>query len=261
MTELSPDALRTAVRDAYGEIALKDGGSCCGPSPVPCCTDGSVSLELGYSTEDLAAVPEGADLGLGCGNPGAIAALQAGETVLDLGSGAGFDAFLAARAVGRTGHVIGVDMTPAMVSKARANAESGDYSHVEFRLGEIEHLPVADGVVDVIISNCVINLSPDKPAVFREAFRVLRPGGRLAISDVVAFADLPDDVRGDLALYSGCMAGASLIAELEAILDSTGFIDIAIEPKDDSRSFIERWAPGRDLTEYVVSATIQAVKP
>ena len=259
MTELPPDALRSAVRDAYSEIALSEGTSCCGP--VPCCTDGSVSLELGYSSDELGAVPAGADLGLGCGNPGAIAALQPGETVLDLGSGAGFDAFLAARAIGPTGRVIGVDMTPAMVSKARANTEAGDYAPVEFRLGEIEHLPVADATVDVIISNCVINLSPDKPAVFREAFRVLKPGGRLAISDVVAFADLPDDVRGDLALYSGCMAGASLISELVAILDAAGFINVAIEPKDDSRSFIERWAPGRDLTEYVVSATITAVKP
>ena len=259
MTELPPDALRSAVRDAYSEIALSEGTSCCGP--VPCCTDGSVSLELGYSSDELGAVPAGADLGLGCGNPGAIAALQPGETVLDLGSGAGFDAFLAARAVGPAGRVIGVDMTPAMVSKARANGEAGDYAHVEFRLGEIEHLPVADATVDVIISNCVINLSPDKPAVFREAFRVLKPGGRLAISDVVAFADLPDDVRGDLALYSGCMAGASLISELVAILDAAGFINVAIEPKDDSRSFIERWAPGRDLTEYVVSAAITAVKP
>ena len=187
--------------------------------------------------------------------------VKPGETVLDLGSGGGFDAFLAARAVGASGHVIGVDMTPAMVSKARANADSGNYSQVDFRLGEIEHLPVADATVDVIISNCVINLSPDKPAVFREAFRVLKSGGRLAISDVVAFADLPDEVRGDLALYSGCMAGASLISELEAILDATGFVDIAIDPKDDSRNFIERWAPGRDLTEYVVSATIAAVKP
>ena len=261
MTEISPDALRSAVRDAYGEIALNDGGNCCGPSAVPCCTDGSVSLELGYSSDDLDAVPAGADLGLGCGNPGAIAALQPGETVLDLGSGAGFDAFLAARAVGTTGHVIGVDMTPAMVSKARANAEAGNYPQVEFRLGEIEHLPVADGTVDAIISNCVINLSPNKPAVFREAFRVLRPGGRLAISDVVAFADLPDDVRGDLALYSGCMAGASLISELDVIMRDAGFVEVEIAPKDDSRAFIERWAPGRDLTEYVVSATIAAVKP
>lgn len=259
MTELPPDALRSAVRDAYSEIALSEGTSCCGP--VPCCTDGSVSLELGYSSDELGAVPAGADLGLGCGNPGAIAALQPGETVLDLGSGAGFDAFLAARAVGPAGRVIGVDMTPAMVSKARTNREAGDYAHVEFRLGEIEHLPVADATVDVIISNCVINLSPDKPAVFREAFRVLRPGGRLAISDVVAFAELPDDVRGDLALYSGCMAGASLISELTAVLADAGFVDVAIERKDDSRAFIERWAPGRDLTAYVVSATIAAVKP
>ena len=259
MTELPPDALSSAVRDAYSEIALSEGTSCCGP--VPCCTDGSVSLELGYSSDELGAVPAGADLGLGCGNPGAIAALQPGETVLDLGSGAGFDAFLAARAVGTTGHVIGVDMTPAMVSKARANAEAGDYAHVEFRLGEIEHLPVADATVDVIISNCVINLSPDKLAVFREAFRVLRPGGRLAISDVVAFAELPDDVRGDLALYSGCMAGASLISELTAVMAEAGFANVEIAPKDESRSFIERWAPGRDLTEYVASATIAAVKP
>jgi len=260
MTELSPDALRSAVRDAYGEIAMNEDGSCCAPSAVPCCTDGSVSLELGYSSDDLSAVPAGADLGLGCGNPGAIAALQPGETVLDLGSGAGFDAFLAARAVGPTGRVIGVDMTPAMVAKARANAEAGDYAHVEFRLGEIEHLPVADGTVDVIISNCVVNLSPDKPAVFREAFRVLRPGGRLAISDVVAFAELPEDVRSDLALYSGCMAGASLISELTAVMADAGFANVEIAPKDESRSFIERWAPGRDLTEYVVSATIAAVK-
>ena len=259
MTELPPDALSSAVRDAYSEIALSEGTSCCGP--VPCCTDGSVSLELGYSIDELGAVPAGADLGLGCGNPGAIAALQPGETVLDLGSGAGFDAFLAARAVGPAGRVIGVDMTPAMVSKARANREAGDYAHVEFRLGEIEHLPVADGTVDVIISNCVINLSPDKPAVFREAFRVLRPGGRLAISDVVAFAELPEDVRSDLALYSGCMAGASLISELTAVMAEAGFANVEIAPKDESRSFIERWAPGRDLTEYVASATIAAVKP
>ena len=259
MTELSPDALSSAVRDAYSEIALSEGTSCCGP--VPCCTDGSVSLELGYSSDELGAVPAGADLGLGCGNPGAIAALQPGETVLDLGSGAGFDAFLAARAVGPAGRVIGVDMTPAMVSKARANREAGDYAHVEFRLGEIEHLPVADATVDVIISNCVINLSPDKPAVFREAFRVLRPGGRLAISDVVAFAELPEDVRSDLTLYSGCMAGASLISELTAVMAEAGFANVEIAPKDESRSFIERWAPGRDLTEYVASATIAAVKP
>jgi SAM-dependent methyltransferase len=219
------------------------------------------STLLGYSDDDLAAVPDGADLGLGCGNPGAIAAMQAGETVLDLGSGAGFDAFLAARAVGPGGRVIGVDMTPEMVSKARANAEAGGYDNVEFRLGEIEHLPVADGTVDVIISNCVINLSPDKAAVFHDAFRVLRPGGRLAISDVVASAELPDEISSDLSLYSGCVAGASLISEVHSMLLEAGFDDVVIAPKDESKSFIEQWAPGRSITDYVVSATIEAVKP
>jgi SAM-dependent methyltransferase len=219
------------------------------------------STLLGYSDDDLAAVPDGADLGLGCGNPGAIAAMQAGETVLDLGSGAGFDAFLAARAVGPNGRVIGVDMTPEMVSKARANAETGSYDNVEFRLGEIEHLPVADGIVDVIISNCVINLSPDKTAVFADAYRVLRPGGRLAISDVVASAELPDEISSDLALYSGCVAGASRISELRSMLLDAGFEDVVIAPKDESKAFIEQWAPGRSVTDYVVSATIEAVKP
>ena len=181
--------------------------------------------------------------------------------VLDLGSGAGLDAFLAAAAVGETGYVIGVDMTPAMVSRARANAEKSGRSNVEFRLGEIERLPVADGVVDVIISNCVINLSPDKPAVFRESFRVLREGGRLAVSDVVASVELPEEVRGDLALYSGCVAGASLVAQLEEMMAAAGFVDIRIAPKAESKTFIEQWAPGRQIADYVVSATIEAVKP
>ena len=213
------------------------------------------------SAEDAHAAPEGANLGLGCGNPQAIAALQPGETVLDLGSGAGFDAFLAARAVGDSGRVIGVDMTHEMLAKARDNATRAGYTNVEFRLGEIEHLPVADAGVDVIISNCVINLSPDKPQVFREAFRVLRSGGRLAISDVVATAELPEAVRRDLALYTGCMAGASQVDELEAMLRKAGFTDIRIEPKDASREFIRDWAPGRRVEEYVVSATIEAIKP
>ncbi|HEX5636888.1 MAG TPA: arsenite methyltransferase, partial [Gammaproteobacteria bacterium] len=215
----------------------------------------------GYSTADANAVPEGANLGLGCGNPQAIAALQPGETVLDLGSGAGFDAFLAARAVGDKGRVIGVDMTHEMLAKARNNATSAGYTNVEFRLGEIEHLPVADASVNVIISNCVINLSPDKPQVFREAFRVLRPGGRLAISDIVASAELPEDVRHDLALYTGCMAGASPINVLEMYLRESGFADIRIQPKDTSREFIRDWAPGRKVEDYVVSASIEAIKP
>jgi ubiquinone/menaquinone biosynthesis C-methylase UbiE len=216
---------------------------------------------MGYSPEEVQAVPVGADLGLGCGNPQAIAALQPGETVLDLGSGAGFDCFLAVRQVGPTGQVIGVDMTAEMVAKARANAREAGYANVEFRLGEIEHLPVADASVDVIISNCVINLSPDKPQVFREAFRVLRPGGRLAISDIVTTAPLPEEVRNDLALYAGCIAGAATIAELEAMLGESGFDNIRIQPKDESRQLIREWAPGQKIEDYIVSAAIEAVKP
>ena len=260
-TQVTNDEIRSAVRETYSQIALSDDGgcasSCCGGAGAV----SVASIQLGYSAEEVSSVPEGSDLGLGCGNPGAIAALAPGETVLDLGSGAGLDAFLAAAAVGETGYVIGVDMTPAMVSRARANAEKSGRSNVEFRLGEIERLPVADGVVDVIISNCVINLSPDKPAVFRESFRVLREGGRLAVSDVVASLELPEEVRGDLALYSGCVAGASLVAELEEMMASAGFVDIRVAPKDESKAFIEQWAPGRQIADYVVSATIEAVKP
>ena len=265
MSTTADDAVRAAVRETYSQIAGSDSGGCCSPSTASCCDTSSPaqvsSALLGYSDDDLAVVPDGADLGLGCGNPAAIAAMKSGETVLDLGSGAGFDAFLAARAVGSNGRVIGVDMTPAMVSKARANAEKGEYGNVEFRLGEIEHLPIADGTVDVIISNCVINLSPDKAAVFADAYRVLRPGGRLAISDVVASAELPDEIRNDLRLYSGCVAGASLISELRTMLLDAGFESVVIAPKDESKSFIEQWAPGRSITDYVVSATIEAVRP
>lgn len=264
MNELNNDAIRQAVRERYGQIAegtgtgCADSGNCCG---APTASLDSLSRSLGYSAAEVLNVPEGANLGLGCGNPQAIAALRLGETVLDLGSGAGFDAFLAARQVGETGRVIGVDMTPAMLSKARANAAQGGYSNTEFRLGEIEHLPVADATVDVILSNCVINLSPDKPQVFAETFRVLKPGGRLAISDVVASAELPEAVRADLALYTGCMAGAVPVAELEAMLAAVGFTQIRITPKDASRSFIRDWAPGTAIEDFVISATIEAVKP
>ena len=265
MSQTANDTIRTAVRETYSQIAVSDSGGCCAPSATSCCAPEAPvqigSTQLGYSEADLTSVPDGADLGLGCGNPGAIAALKPGETVLDLGSGAGFDAFLSVRAVGAEGRVIGVDMTPEMVSKARANAESGGYANVEFRLGEIEHLPVADETVDVIISNCVINLSPDKAAVFRDAYRVLKPGGRLAISDVVASAQLPADVASDLSLYSGCVAGASLIGDLHAMMAAAGFEDIRIAPKDESKVFIEQWAPGRNVTDYVVSATIEGIKP
>ncbi|MFA5628532.1 MAG: arsenite methyltransferase [Thiohalomonadaceae bacterium] len=264
MSNVKNDEIRQAVRQQYGQVATSESAGCgCGTT---CCDASAPSAEgisqgLGYSAEDVMSIPQGANMGLGCGNPQAIAALKEGEIVLDLGSGGGFDCFLAARQVADTGHVIGVDMTPEMITKARANAEKGDYSNVEFRLGEIENLPVADGSVDVIISNCVINLSPDKPRVFSEAYRVLKPGGRLAISDVVAFAELPEEVRKDMALYTGCMAGASLVSEVEEMLTKAGFRSVRVVPKDESKSFISDWAPGTDISDYVVSAAIEAVKP
>jgi len=251
-TEASSEAIRDKVRERYGATAR--GESCCGDG---CCgsTDSDI---LGYSAEDAAVAPEGANLGLGCGNPLAIASLQAGQTVLDLGSGAGFDCFLAARAVGPTGKVIGVDMTHDMLAKARHNAKANGFTNVEFRLGEIEALPVADASVDVIISNCVINLSPQKDRVFAEAFRVLKPGGRLAVADMVATAPLPEDVKTDWGAYTGCMAGASQITELEELLRRAGFRKIKIAPKDHSRSFIREWLPGKKIEDYLVSATIEA---
>jgi ubiquinone/menaquinone biosynthesis C-methylase UbiE len=216
---------------------------------------------LGYSAGELAGVPTGADLGLGCGNPQALARLRAGETVLDLGAGAGFDCLLAARQVGESGQVIGVDMTPEMVTKARSNARQAGFGNLEFRLGEIEALPIADASIDVIISNCVINLSPDKARVFREAFRVLKPGGRLAISDVVARMPLPPEIRDDPQLYCGCVSGAAEVAQLERLLAEAGFSAIRIEPKAESREFIREWAPASRAEDYVCSATITAVKP
>lgn len=263
MNDLKHDEIRQAVRQHYGQVAGREAGCGCGPA---CCGSATATAEalsqaVGYSANETSTVPEGANMGLGCGNPQAIAALGTGETVLDLGSGGGFDAFLAARQIGESGHVIGVDMTPEMLSKARANAINGNYRNVEFRLGEIENLPVADQSVDVIISNCVINLSPDKRRVFRETWRVLKPGGRLAISDVVAFADLPETVRSDLALHTGCMAGASTVPEVEAMLRESGFSEIRVTPKDESKSFIRDWAPGMDISDYVVSASIEAIKP
>lgn len=264
MNRQKNDEIRTAVRDNYGKIAGSARAGCgCAPS---CCgtsneTAADISLGLGYSNEDVAGVPEGANMGIGCGNPQAIASLQPGETVLDLGSGGGFDCFLAARAVGDTGNIIGLDMTPEMITKSRRNAEKAGFRNVDFRLGELENLPVADGIVDVIISNCVINLSPEKEKVFGEAFRVLKPGGRLAISDVVASAELPEDLKKNMAFHTGCIAGASSIQELEDMLRQTGFEDIRIKPKEESRTFIRDWMPGSKVEDYVLSATLQAVKP
>jgi arsenite methyltransferase len=262
------DSVRQHVRESYARVAAaSDDGGCCGEASS-CCgvsqdvqINALISSRLGYSHQDLANVPTGADMGLGCGNPRAIAGLKAGEVVLDLGSGGGFDAFLAAREVGDSGRVIGVDMTPEMLSKARRNAARGQFNNVEFRLGEIENLPVADASIDVIISNCVINLSPDKPRVFAEAWRVLKPGGRLAVSDVVASTELPASLRDDPYLHSACVAGAALVGELQAWLAQAGFADIDIRPKDESRQFIRDWVPGSGVEDYVLSATIEARKP
>lgn len=261
---------RRHVRDRYADVATEDDTTeddCCGSSSSCCSDDGldgdeldEKAQQLGYSSED-AAVAGDANLGLGCGNPKALAELSEGERVLDLGSGAGFDCFLAAREVGDEGHVVGVDMTPEMVEKARRKARESDLSNVEFRLGEIEHLPVADESVDVILSNCVVNLSPEKPQVFREAYRVLRPGGRLAISDVVETAPLPPDVRDDPDSLAACVAGAATISDLESMLADAGFEDVRIEPKEDSEEFIREWAEGYDPSDYIVSATIEGVKP
>lgn len=269
-----PDAIRTAVRERYGSIAREDNdsageGGCCGtsaPATAQACCGGNVttadySTALGYSEKEQAAAPAGSNLGLGCGNPIAAARLQPGDVVLDLGSGAGFDCFLAAAEVGPEGNVIGVDMTPDMLLKSRRNAAKSDFQNVEFRLGEIEHLPLADASVDVIISNCVINLSPDKAQVFREAFRVLKTGGRLCISDVVAAAPLSEEVQRDLGLHCGCLAGASVVDELRSWLEAAGFAEVRIAPKDESRQFIKEWAPGLQLEDAVVSALIEAVKP
>ncbi len=259
------EEIRQAVREHYSRAATEEAGGCgCSPS---CCGGETVaavdeqSLAIGYSAEEVSVVPEGANLGLGCGNPTAIASLKPGEVVLDLGSGGGFDCFLAARAVGESGRVIGVDMTSEMIAKARRNALKGGYANVEFRLGEIEHLPVADNSVDVIISNCVINLSPEKPQVFREAFRALKKGGRLAVSDVVATAPLSEEIKQDLALHAGCIAGASEIEELQQMIEAAGFTRVSIAPKDESRTFIRDWAPGQRIEDYIISAIIEAVKP
>jgi arsenite methyltransferase len=256
MNDPKADDTRAIVREHYGQIA-KTGGSCapgcCGSTPA------GYAQTLGYTVDDTSAVPEGADLGLGCGNPTAIAALRPGETVLDLGSGAGFDCFLAARQVGPTGRVIGVDMTPDMIRKARANAAKVKADNVEFRLGEIEHLPVSDGSVDAILSNCVINLSPEKAAVFREAFRVLRAGGRLAISDVVATGPIPVELQNQAAALAGCVSGAAHVDDVRAMLRDAGFVDVEVRISPRSAEVVGSWLPG--IEAFVASATIEARKP
>jgi arsenite methyltransferase len=256
MSNLTADKTRDIVREHYANVSTKNTGcapGCCGAVPA------GQSLSLGYSEGDLAAVPEGADLGLGCGNPNAIAALMPGETVLDLGSGGGFDCFLAARAVGPTGRVIGVDMTAEMIGRARDNARKVEAKNVEFRLGEIEHLPVADQTVDAIMSNCVINLSPEKRAVFSEALRVLKPGGRLAISDVVAIAPIPPALQEQVAALAGCIAGATPLDELKQMLVDVGFVDINVKIAPRSAEIVDSWLP--DASKLIASATIEARRP
>lgn len=227
---MTQEKIRKNVRDGYAKVARQQG-SCCGPASS-CCGSGitpdTIAQNVGYREEDLTAVPEGSNLGLGCGNPIALASLKPGEIVLDLGSGPGFDCFLAAQRVGKTGRVIGVDMTPEMLARARENAGKGDYQNVEFRLGEIEHLPVADNSVDVVISNCVINLSPDKPQVFREAFRVLKLGGRLMISDTVVLKSLPEFLQQSMAAYVGCLSGAMRKQEYIDTVEAAGFQNVHI---------------------------------
>ncbi|ACV63352.1 Methyltransferase type 11 [Desulfofarcimen acetoxidans DSM 771] len=262
---MNKNDIKDMVRNKYSQVVKSPSGCCSGSN---CCIPGNnindvlnISKKLGYSDEQLKLGLGEANLGLGCGNPLAIEELKNGEVVLDLGSGAGFDVFLAARKVGPSGNVIGVDMTPEMISKARHNAASMGFSNVEFRLGEIEHLPVADSSVDVIISNCVINLSPDKQAVFNEAFRVLKPGGKIVISDVVRVDELPEEIRNNNEAYCGCISGAILQNELVSILNKAGFKNILVKNKANSEEIINSWNFGQNIEKVVVSADIRAIKP
>lgn len=264
----TPDDVRAAVRTRYAAAAGQDQESCCMPSMQASCCCGSAPLSakqqaqrLGYNAVALAAVPDGSNLGLGCGNPVAMAELKPGETVLDLGAGGGLDCFLAARQVGPDGRVIGVDMTPEMLTRARRNAAQAGWTNVEFRLGEIEHLPVADASVDVILSNCVINLSPQKATVFREAYRVLKPGGRLSISDVVATTPLPEALMKDLAVVASCIGGAALVEDIIGWLKEAGFSEVRVSVDESSRAVVADWAPGTGVERFLAAAVIQARRP
>lgn len=270
--------VKKIVREGYAKIATGNK-TCCAPTNCNCGnpdTAREISRGIGYTDQDMAAVPEGANLGLGCGNPVALASLKEGETVLDLGAGAGFDAFLAAQRVGATGKVIGVDMTHEMLEKARANAAKGDYANVEFRLGEIEHIPVADNAVDVVISNCVINLSPDKDQVFAEALRTLKPGGRLMVSDIVITKELPEWLRESAQAYIGCVSGALMKEEYLAAIEGAGFKEVTIKDETEYsldfmvndpsvNTMIQKSGVTKEqLKEYehsVVSLKVEAKKP
>jgi arsenite methyltransferase len=269
---MKDNEIKQIVRKSYAKAAKR--ASCCGPQPEKnrgCCAE-TKSKNIGYSAQELESVPEGSDLGLGCGNPVAIASLKAGETVLDLGAGTGFDCFLAAKKVGQKGRVIGVDMTSEMIDKARENAQKGDYDNVEFRLGEIEHLPVADNTVDAAISNCVINLAPNKYDVMKEVYRVLKPGGRAAISDLALRGELPKKIRDNMAAYVSCVAGAIHIDEYKKAVESAGFRDVKFtvnqaascgEPVEDKKAAqaLKLTADEfRSMSDVVVSVYIEAKK-
>jgi SAM-dependent methyltransferase len=276
---MKDDEIRKTVREGYAKIA-KTERSCC--APVSSCCGSSadlaqtVSKNIGYTDEELGSVPDGANLGLGCGNPVALASLAEGETVLDLGSGAGFDCFLAAKRVGKEGKVIGVDMTSEMIEKARENAQKGGYQNVEFRLGEIENIPAADNSVDVVVSNCVINLSPDKGKVFQEAFRVLKPGGRMMVSDIVLLKELPDFIRSSIAAYVGCISGAMRKEDYLGAIGKAGFQEVTVMdetlfPIDciandpTAKALIDKMnIPSeeiKDIAKSVLSIKVQGIKP
>jgi len=272
------DTIKAAVRERYAGF-VKRNTSCCGPATKGCGCSGTLedpSLKNGYALQDVEAVPEGANLGLGCGNPVALASLKAGEVVLDLGSGAGFDAFLASKRVGPEGHVIGVDMTPEMLERARGLAERHGYANVEFRQGDIEQLPVEDATVDTIISNCVINLTTDKARAFREAFRVMKPGGRLMVSDIVLLKPLPEAIQRDIDAYAACVAGALQKTEYLAAIEGAGFTEIAVVGEThydlgdpdlaevaaaQARNPAITAADLKAAAEAVVSVQIQGIKP
>ena len=254
------EEVRQFIRERYAGVAQGTQASCCGGG---CCCAGpqDTAALLGYGEGDLSDAPFASNMGLGCGNPVAIAALKEGETVLDLGSGGGFDCFLARKQVGETGSVIGVDMTPDMIALARKNAAEAGYTNVDFRLGEIEHLPVADGSVDAIISNCVINLSLDKAQVFSEMFRVLKPGGRISTSDVVAIAEIPQDLKDDFGMIASCVGGAEHVDAIKAMLLAAGFSEIHLYPKDNSAEIVNAWLPEGGLDGYIASYIMEAIKP
>jgi len=271
---MKANKIRKAVRKTYAAVA-RHGSSCCVPAE-PCeCDSGNLqtsSRAMGYSVKELRSVPDGANMGLGCGNPVAIASLKAGDTVVDLGSGGGFDCFLAAKKVGKKGRVIGVDMTPEMIEKARGNAEKVKYTNVEFRLGEIEHLPVADNSADIVISNCVINLAPDKEAVLKETYRVLKRGGRIAISDLALVKKLPPKLKNSIDAYTGCIGGAIMLDDYKRAVKAAGFKDIKCTVNDrDLKAAVadqkgsyaadrEKIEMAESIAECVVSVYIQAVK-